>query len=194
MSFIPEDFYFKKAKKEQYLARSVYKLEAILEKFPFLKKSLKNVFDCGASPGSWSQYLLRNYSCRITSLDLNPLGFKNPSLNFIQKDFLTIHHLQDLDQKEAFSLILSDMAPKTTGHKNVDHLKSLSLVEDLLLKKNILLEKGGHLVVKIFEGPELEFLLKKERQYFKSLSLYRPPAVRKESKEIYLIAKDYLFS
>lgn len=193
MNFLPQDFFFKKAKKENFLARSIYKLEEIVQKFKIPLKN-KIVFDCGASPGSWCQYLLKSDVKHIIALDLQILKIAHPNLSFIQKNFYDITSIEDLTVNKPFDLIVSDMAPNTIGHKDTDHLKSLDLIEHLFDKKSLLLKKSGDIICKVFEGRLLEAFIRKEKKNFKSIQLFRPEAIRSMSSEIYIIAKGHTFS
>jgi 23S rRNA (uridine2552-2'-O)-methyltransferase len=193
MAFLPQDFFFKKDKKENFLARSIYKLEEIVHKFNIPLKN-KFVFDCGASPGSWCQYLLKSDVKKIIALDLQPLKIAHPNLQFFQKDFYEIMTIKDLFIDQHFDLIVSDMAPNTIGHKDTDHLKSIDLTEHLFSKKSFLLKQSGHMICKVFEGRLLDEFIRKEKKSFKSIQLFRPEAIRSMSSEIYIIAKGYTFS
>ncbi len=178
------------AKKKGYPARSVFKLMEIQEKFKIIKPGYK-VLDLGASPGSWSQFV-----CEIigpqghaVGVDLEPVKFKSNLFTFLQKDVfeLTEDELKSLGFSE-FDLILSDMAPKTTGIQIRDHIQSVELtLRALELAKN-LLRKGGTLLVKIFDGPEFPKVRKEFEKIFQSVKILKPKATRKGSKELFLLA------
>ena len=157
MNFKVKDHYFKKAKKENYLARSVYKLEEINKKYKVLEKN-NIVLDLGYYPGSWLQYTSKvvGENGRIVGLDLQEINDKLKNLSNVQlyqMDFFDLRKNKKIIQK--FDVILSDMAPKTTGIKTVDQLGSLNLIEEIfdLLPKH--LKNNGNLVVKVFDSSKL---------------------------------------
>ena len=133
MSYNPRDHYFKKAKENNFAARSVFKLEEIDLKFKILKPNLR-ILDLGASPGSWSQYCSQKIGTggRILGVDLKPVTVKLTNATFIQAD------LRDLELEEIFKehgfmppfdLVISDMAPNTTGIRGTDQARSFDLCE-----------------------------------------------------------------
>lgn len=177
------------AKEKGYPARSVFKLKEIQEKFKIIKPGFI-VLDLGASPGSWSQF-----SCEIVGpegkvigIDLEPVKFRSKLFTFLQKDVfeLTKKDFEDLGISE-FDVILSDMAPKTTGIEETDHLRSVALVLKALELCKELLKKGGAGVIKIFDGPELPKVRKEFEKIFRSVKIFRPKATRKGSKELFII-------
>ncbi len=114
------DFYVKKAKKQGYLSRAAYKLIEIENKFNLITKSEK-ILEFGAAPGGWSQVALEiNPKIKITAIDILDLKINHPQINFYKDDFLNLEY----NKKENFyDLILSDIAPNTTGHQSTDHLR-----------------------------------------------------------------------
>jgi len=177
------------AKEKGYPARSVFKLKEMQEKFYLLKPGMK-VLDLGASPGSWSQFACEvvGKEGRVVGVDLEPVKFKSKIFTFLQKDVLELspQDFEALGIKE-FDLILSDMAPKTTGIELSDHLKSSELVLKALELAKELLKKGGSLVAKIFDGPELPRIKKEFEKIFQDVKIFRAKATRKGSKELFLI-------
>jgi 23S rRNA (uridine2552-2'-O)-methyltransferase len=131
MSYNPKDHYFKKAKEQNFAARSVFKLEEIDQKFKILRPK-QIVLDLGASPGSWSQYCSQKIGPdgRILGVDLKTVSVKLKNAVFIQAD------LRDLNIEQAFvqhgfsppfDLVISDMAPNTTGIRMTDQARSFDL-------------------------------------------------------------------
>jgi len=177
------------AKEKGYPARSVFKLKEMQEKFHLLKPCMK-VLDLGASPGSWSQFACEvvGKEGRVVGVDLEPVKFKSKLFTFLQKDVfeLSSQDFEALGIKE-FDLILSDMAPKTTGIELTDHLKSSELVLRALELARTFLKKGGSLVAKIFDGPELPRIKKEFEKIFQDVKIFRAKATRKGSKELFLI-------
>ena len=124
------DFYVKKAKKQGYLSRAAYKLIEIENKFHILTNS-KKILEFGAAPGGWSQVALEiNTKIEITAIDILDLKINHPQINFFKDDFLNF----DYDKKENYyDLILSDIAPNTTGHQSTDHLRIATMLFDIIV-------------------------------------------------------------
>lgn len=185
-----QDFYFKKAKEENYPARSVYKLKEIDDKYQIIKRG-DIVLDLGCAPGSWSLYLSRKVGSRgeVIGIDLRKVEIeRNENLKLIQGD---IKDYQELIQDEKiFDVIVSDMAPDTTGIHSLDVGKSLELVNIALEIVRNNLRNGGSFVCKIFEGEGTEDFLRRVKLLFSFVKQFRPNAVRKHSREFYLIAKN----
>ncbi len=186
------DFFTQKAKQENYPARSVYKLQDIDEKFKIFKKG-DWVLDLGASPGSWLLYIGNKVSMTggvigVDILDLNIEILNNTK--FVKANVLKDEFLSDLSEPkvEKFNVVVSDMAPNTTGLLQVDVANCLELTYKALEIAQKKLAKGGKFICKIFEGPGVDLFVKETKRSFKSIKRYRPQAVRKGSKEIYLIA------
>ncbi len=177
----------KKAKEKGYKARSVFKLKEIDQKYHLFQKACR-ILDIGAHPGSWTQYCLQKTSAFVVAVDQKPLSFSHKRLQFIQKDILE----REWEKKIVppfFDLLLSDVAPSTTGIKEVDSLRSLELVLRVWEIASHTLRPQGHCVVKIFMGSEWEKALQKARTLFEEVLTYRPEATRKQSKEVYIIGK-----
>ena len=182
------DFYVKKAKKQGYLSRAAYKLIEIDNKFKIIKKSSK-VFEFGASPGGWSQVALEiNPKIQITAIDLLELKINNSQIKFYREDYLSFNF--DKIEKN-FDLILCDIAPNTTGHQSTDHLRMSSMLIDIIELLDKLMIKGGVFVTKIWKGSEEKSLINMLKNKFNEVSYYKPQASRKDSVEIFVIAKDF---
>ena len=195
------DFFTQKAKEENYPARSVYKLQEIDEKFKIFKKG-DWVLDLGAAPGSWLLYIGNKVSMTggvigVDILDLNIEILNNTK--FIKKnildtdslDFISPLPTSGVGREGSFDAVVSDMAPNTTGLLQVDVANCLELTRKALEIAQKRLAKGGKFVCKIFEGSGVDLFVKETKKHFKSIKRYRPQAVRKGSKEIYLIAKGF---
>ena len=187
------DHYSIKAQKEGYPARSVYKLKEIDEKFGLVKGGAIKALDLGAAPGSWSLYLLRKKALPV-SVDLAPLSrqydaglFDKPGFIFIQGDFTHDKTREAIISQGPYRLLLSDAAPATTGNRSIDSLRSLELAETALAYAESALEKGGNLVVKVFQGGDTSTLLKAMRLLFETAKSFKPKACRPESFETYYI-------
>lgn len=189
-SYEKPDFWSQKAFKEGYPARSVYKLKEIDEKFNFFKSS-SVVLDLGAAPGSWTTYLLRNLgeNGKVVSCDLNPLSksVKGDNLTFLQGDLNAPEIRHQIKALGPFDCVVCDAAPKTTGNKTVDTLRSKGLVEMAIYYAETMLKTGGNFCVKIFQNGDQGELLKKMRTIFTSAKGFKPQACRSESFETFLI-------
>jgi 23S rRNA (uridine2552-2'-O)-methyltransferase len=187
------DKWAKKAKEKGYPARSVFKLMEIQEKYKIIQKG-DIVLDLGASPGSWSKYALSivGEKGKVIGIDILPIKISHPNFYFLQKD---VFELEEKDFKnlgiEKIDVLLSDMAPKTTGDKFGDHVRSVRLAEKALEIAKNYLKEGGSFVVKVFEGEKIPILKKQIEKYFKSVKFFKPKSSRKESKEIFIIAQGF---
>ena len=189
-SYQKPDFWSQKAFKEGYPARSVYKLQEIDKKFGFIKKNSR-VLDLGASPGSWTVFVLRQLdgSGHVTSIDLNPLSknVKSSNLTFIQGDLYSEEIRSAALSLGPYNLVICDAAPPTTGNRVIDTARSSGLVELAIYYAETMLQPGGNFAVKIFQGGDQQMLLKKMREIFTEAKGFKPVACRSESFETYLI-------
>lgn len=186
MGFNPKDYYFKKAKKENFAARSVFKLEEIDKKFRVFRRGMQ-VLDLGASPGSWSQYVSRvvGKGGKILGIDLSEVRLSLQNVTFIKGDIFE-HKFLDTDY---FDVVMSDMAPKTTGIRITDQARSMELCEKALEIAKSQLRPGGHFVCKIFHSEEIRDFKKNVESFFDKVDLLKPKSTRKASIEIFLIAR-----
>jgi len=183
-----KDFYAKKARKKGYLSRAAYKLIEIDNKFKILKQS-DMIFEFGAAPGGWSQVSLEiNPKLQLTAIDLLELKINHPQIKFYREDFLKFNY--DKIEK-SFDLVLSDIAPNTTGHQSTDHLRLSSMIFDIIEILDKLMTKGGIFVTKIWKGSEEKEIIKILKNKFNDVSYFKPDSSRKDSVEIFIIAKDY---
>ena len=181
-----QDHYSRQAKKERFPARSVYKLEEIQKKHQLIKKG-DRVLDLGCAPGSWLIFAakLTGPKGRVIGVDLKPVSIQETShIKIITADVFTLD-IESLGRD--FNVVLSDMAPSTTGHKAVDAARSYYLCETALKIANSILLPGGSYVCKIFQGPDFNLFLDAVRAGFKGLKIFKPQSSRKASKEIYVI-------
>lgn len=196
MSFKVKDHYFKKAKNENYLARSIYKLEEIDQKYKVLKANNK-VCDLGYHPGSWIQYTSKTVGQTglVVGVDIKPINqelgkYKNVKLYSF--DILDSEKAAELFQFAPFDVVLSDMAPNTMGVKLVDQARSLELVEMVFSLLERLINKNGNLVVKVFESADAQNFMKEQKKLFKEMHFLRPKSTRNSSKEYFVIGKGYI--
>ncbi|MBO5100547.1 MAG: RlmE family RNA methyltransferase [Treponema sp.] len=189
-SYEKPDYWSRKAFSEGYPARSVYKLKEIDEKFGMIKKN-STVLDLGASPGSWTTFLLRSLDGKgkVVSCDLNPLAkdVKADNLIFIQGDLNENEIRESIKKEGPFDLVVCDAAPLTTGNRVVDTARSQGLVKMAIYYAQTMLKPGGNFAVKIFQNGDQQNLLKMMREIFQTAKGFKPVACRSESFETYLI-------
>ncbi len=185
------DIYVKKSKLEGYRSRAAYKLKEINEKFKVIKNNML-VVDLGAAPGSWSQYISRNYiNTKIISIDLKEIEpIKN--LKHIRGDFTENQNkfkIQNYFNKKV-DLIVSDMAVNTTGNKSVDSLVTGELCIEAMNFASGLLSKKGKFISKLFMGSSFNEIVALGKKSFKEVDIFKPPSSRKDSKENFIICKN----
>ncbi len=181
-----------KAKADNYPARSVYKLEEIQHKFRIIIKR-DVVLDLGCAPGSWLLYASRQVGPdgRVLGIDLKPVTVGLPAnTTAIQDDILQMADPAFFDQAAGCRVVLSDMAPATTGRKDVDAFRSYALCQMALDVAARILVQNGHFVCKIFQGNEFSSFEKQVTALFRDCRIFKPDSCRKQSKEIYIIAKN----
>ncbi len=185
------DIYVKKSKLEGYRSRAVYKLQEINEKFNLIKNNAL-VVDLGAAPGSWSQYISRNFkSSKIISIDLKDIEpIKN--LFHIKGDFTEDDQkikIQNYFGKKV-DLIISDMAVNTTGNKSVDSLVTGELCIEAMNFAVELLNKKGTFISKLFMGASFNEIVALGKKTFNQVDIFKPPSSRKDSKENFIICRN----
>ena len=185
------DIYVKQSKIEGYRSRAVYKLQEINQKFKILRNGT-NIVDLGAAPGSWSQFVSRNFkNLKIVSIDLKEME-KIENIYQIKGDFT-----DEIQQKKIINyfsskidVVLSDMAVNTTGNKNVDSLVTGELSIEALNFSTSMLKKQGAFVSKIFMGSSFNEIIKIAKKKFIDVHIFKPPASRKDSKENFIICRN----
>ena len=181
-----QDHFARRAKREGNAARSYYKLEEIDKKSNIIRPGTR-VLDLGCSPGSWMQYTARQVGEKgqVLGYDLKPVETTLPAHAEARVGDIYEISLEELGG--LFHVIVSDMAPSTTGNRATDHLRSAALVERALDIADSFLKTGGSVVAKLLEGGEIEALVKRMRQSYKKVERHRPKATRKESTEVFLV-------
>lgn len=185
------DYFFKKAKTEHYPARSVYKLKEIDAKFRVLRPGAK-VLDLGAAPGSWSlgaaEKLGKKGLVIACDIQATETAFP-PQVRFFQEDVFNPSpaFIQQIMESGPFDLVMSDMAPSTTGTRFTDQARSLELAREAFELSLRHLRKGGNFLVKIFMGPDIQELLAPMRAAFDTVKTFKPKSSRAESKETFFI-------
>jgi len=185
------DFFFKEAKRQGYRSRAAYKLMEIDDKKHILHKG-DVVLDLGAAPGSWLQVVSERVGPRGKSIgvDLKAIDQTNLPENIITlvENVLTL--TPDTFAGEIFDVILSDMAPNTTGTRTVDHHGSVNLCHSALDLTTTLLKPHGNLVMKVLEGEAYPELLERCSQMFEHTRGFKPKASRAISTEMFVICLD----
>jgi len=183
------DHYAKRAREERFPARSVYKLEEIQKRFRILKRGGR-VLDLGCFPGSWLLFAseIVGNNGLVVGVDVTRVTIQLPSNTiFIQHDVLDrdISFVENVGTR--FDVVLSDMAPSTTGNKFVDAQKSLELTEAALSVGIPVLKAGGAFVCKVFQGPDFKDYSDKVKNHFERVANVKPKSSRKASKEIFVV-------
>lgn len=195
MGFKVKDHYFNKAKKENFFARSIYKLEEIDQKYKVITKN-DNVLDLGYHPGSWIQYTSNKVlpDGKVVGIDIRDINQKLqviPNVTVFQKDINDVKSLEELGVSEKFDVVVSDMAPNTTGIKSVDQDRSLNLVEMVFYHLPSFLKKNGNLVIKVFDSHAAQEYLKDQKNKFEKFHYLKPKSTRSVSKEFFVIGIGY---
>lgn len=191
VAYNKKDYYFYKAKAENFAARSIFKLEEMDQKLKIIKPKHK-ILDLGAAPGSWAQYVSKviGPQGRILGVDLQPIAITLPNATFIEADLRSLELasvFQEYGFTEPFDVVLSDMAPKTTGIRITDQARSLELCELALSVAQSFLKTGGTFVCKLFHSEDFTSFRNQLKDVFNKVEVVRPKSTRKESKEIFLV-------
>jgi 23S rRNA (uridine2552-2'-O)-methyltransferase len=187
-----EDHYARQARKDRYPARSVYKLQEIQQKNKLIRQGHK-VLDLGCAPGSWLLYAAEIVGAtgQVVGIDLKPVTIPLPG-------HVTVHTADiyglpgGIESLGAdFDVVISDMAPSTTGQRDTDAARSLGLCEAALDAAQRLLKPGGGFVCKIFQGEDFKAFSDQVKRHFQQHRIFKPQSSRKASKEIYIIGLGY---
>jgi 23S rRNA (uridine2552-2'-O)-methyltransferase len=183
------DPFFKRARTQGFVARSVFKLEEIDRRVHLFRRGAR-VLDLGCRPGSWLQYAAKaaGAGARLVGVDRTPLDFELPHCRVIVGDVFEIAPAELVGGLGAFDVVLSDLAPDTSGVRSADQARSEALFERAIFIAEQTLAAGGHFVGKLFQGPAFQQLIKHAREEFAEVRLIKPEASRKESIEQYLVA------
>jgi len=187
-----QDHYFRRAKREGFAARSVYKLEELDRRHRLLAPG-QRVLDLGCAPGSWLQYAAQRVGPqgRVVGVDVQPVTVPlPPQARAIQADVFELAPRDLLGDAGLFDRVLSDMAPRTSGIRGADAARSAQLALRALALAETVLRPGGTLLVKVFQGAQLDELREAFRRSFARVSIAKPKASRSESVEVYLLGED----
>lgn len=181
------DRFFQQAKKDNYRARSAYKLLEIVRRTRLLKRD-DAVLDLGAAPGSWSQVALE-LGCRVVAVDLTAIE-PLPGLTAYQADILDPALVEQLRSHGPFDVVLSDVSPRISGNRLADHARSIELAEMSLQAAVELSRPGANFAVKVFQGEDFELFVSRVRSSYVHSRTIVPEATRQESREAYVVGLD----
>jgi 23S rRNA (uridine2552-2'-O)-methyltransferase len=189
-----DDEYVKRAQREGFRSRAVYKLDEIQQKDRILKPGM-TIIDLGAAPGGWSQYAARvlRGRGRIIAMDILPMDPLD-GVEFLQGDFREDEVLEALMEKidgRAVDLVMSDMAPNISGMEAVDQPRSMYLAELAVDFAARVLREGGDLLFKAFQGEGFDALARQLRGQYRQVRIRKPKASRPRSREVYVLARHY---
>jgi len=184
-----KDSYYKKAKREGYPSRAVYKLIEIDDRFRIFQEKSR-VLDLGASPGSWSQLTLKRTNGLVVAVDLAPLRIKG--VEFVQGDINLEETRKKVKEKFGyFNVIICDAAPKLSGINSIDQARDLELCNSAFLFAEAMLKNGGNMVIKAFQGEGFKEFFDSIKFRFRVCKCFSPKASKKHSSEIYIVAKGF---
>ena len=182
------DQFVKKAKQLGYINRAAFKLEEIEQKYKIIENS-REILELGSSPGGWTQVILNyNSKTNITCFDLLDMKMNNQRIAFYREDFLKYNFT---NLKNKFDLVLSDVAPNTTGHQSTDHLRISQLIYEVIDRLEIILKKQGSFIFKIWKGEEEKEIIKMLKKIFDKVEYFKPKSSRQESSEIFIISRGF---
>ena len=182
------DQFVKKAKQLGYINRAAFKLEEIEQKYKIIEHS-REILELGSSPGGWTQVILNyNSKTNITCFDILDMKINNQRIAFYREDFLKFNFT---NLKNKFDLVLSDVAPNTTGHQSTDHLRISQLIYEVIDRLEIILKKQGSFIFKIWKGEEEKEIIKMLKKIFDKVEYFKPKSSRQESSEIFIISRGF---
>jgi 23S rRNA (uridine2552-2'-O)-methyltransferase len=187
-----KEHFYKEAKRVGYRARSSFKLLQIQKRFNVIKKD-DTVVDLGAAPGGWSQVAkeIVGEKGTVIGIDISPI-IPLSGVTFLQADMTKESSIIELENTlcgNKADVVISDMSPDISGNYSVDHARSIYLSNQALKTAEAILKSNGNFVCKVFSGEDLEDFVRLINKKFQVVKRYFPPASRKASSEIYVIAK-----
>ncbi len=184
------DIFVRQSKIEGYRSRAIYKLKEIDEKFKIFKNTT-SIIDLGAAPGSWSQYIIRQYKKSLV-LAIDLLDFEHiDKVNKIVGDFTKSENKEKIKNffEKKVDVVISDMAVNTTGNKNLDAIVTGELCVEAMEFAFEMLDKKGKFVSKIFMGSSFNEIVADAKKKFREVNIFKPLSSRKDSKESFIICK-----
>ena len=188
-----KDFYYQKANQDKYPARSIYKLEEAQKKYHLLRRG-DSVLDLGCCPGSWSLYAseIVGETGIVVGVDLQETA-KVPRpggapIHWIIADIMAPELVAQVRKiRPAFKILISDLAPKTTGNRWADHQQSLNLARQTLLMADTLLHEKGNFFCKAFQGEDFPAFVEEVQARFEQVKVVKPKSSRTESREVFVM-------
>ena len=189
---VRRDHFHQRAQRAGFRSRAVFKLEEI-DHAQNLLRSGARVLDLGCAPGSWLQYAATRVGAkgRLVGIDRAELRTGIAGVRLIVGDVYNVTAAELLGELEAFDVVMSDMAPDTTGIRHVDQARSEELFERALAIAFETLASGGNFVGKLFQGPDFQRILGECRKRFSTVKLVKPDASRQFSIEIYVVGRGF---
>jgi 23S rRNA (uridine2552-2'-O)-methyltransferase len=186
-----QDFYYRKAKSEGYRSRASYKLLQIQERYRIVQKG-DIVVDLGAAPGGWLQ-VIRQLNATAIAVDVQQIA-PLEGVTSIRADMtataVVVERIQEIAGQ--VNVVVSDAAPNLSGVWSLDHARSIDLASSALKIATSVLKTGGNFVVKVFQGDLFDTFTREVKAHFSFVKSYNPQASRKQSAEIYVVAKRYI--
>ncbi len=189
--FTPQDKFFHKAKQSGLRARSAFKLEDILRRFPKFVGKNQRILDLGSAPGSFLQVFKNHHPHKLVGIDLQAIE-PIDGVEFFQADIFSERAKKFLHERKPFDVITSDMAPKTTGVPDTDQYHSVELCERVLELSGEILRPNGNLLLKIFTGADFDEFWKTFKSRFKKAKVFKPESCRDRSRETFLVGEGFL--
>lgn len=189
MSGRKKDFFYKQAKEKGAVARSFFKLEDLDQKYRLIKSGYR-VMDVGAAPGSWIQYIVQKIGDDgfVFAMDVNPLNIGIPNnVDFLQINIFDITPEQIFEKHGMFDVIISDVAPRTTGSDFVDQTKSYQLCEHVRLIAQKVLKKNANMICKMYQSGDTKTFVDDMKKIFTEVKIQKPESSRKQSREIFIV-------
>ena len=185
------DPYVQAAQRQGWRSRAAFKLSELDDRFHLIRRGTR-VVDLGAAPGGWAQVAIRRGAAQVVAMDLLPMDPLS-GVVVLQGDFTEAGMQARLIETlgGGADLVLSDMAPNTTGHTATDHLRIVALAEAALEFAVEVLAEGGGFVAKVFQGGAERPMLDRLKRSFAAVRHAKPPASRKESSELYVVATGF---
>jgi len=187
------DPYYLMAKKVEYKSRAAFKLIQLQEKFNLIRRG-DWCLDLGSAPGGWVQVELEyaGNTGKVCGIDLVRIPELPPAMLF-RGDIRKIEDIAGIVEAAGgkFDVVLSDASPKISGNYSLDHARSAELARQAAVAAKISLKKGGNFAAKLFDGEERNAILRELEEMFETVTVSKPPASRKQSSELYIIAKGF---
>ncbi|ADI73709.1 ribosomal RNA methyltransferase RrmJ/FtsJ [Methanohalobium evestigatum Z-7303] len=188
-----KDSFYRLAKDEGYRSRAAYKLLQINNRFNVIEKN-DTIVDLGAAPGGWLQVARKISNNKVVGIDLQRIK-SIEGVETVKGDMTsdrTVRKILKTIEDEGVDVVISDAAPNLSGNWNLDHARSIDLVESALEFAKQVLKPSGNFVVKVFQGDMFNDFLEKVKNNFAYVKAHEPKASRSQSAEIYVIGMDFL--